>query len=189
VEIFAGGHTWLSSDLAVIAVQWMEIRAMQSGLLARDERELDEIFAARVAAIPPAATDSAAYLALQALVTDFDGLRDVSVYAARAAVLGKSAAVRAAIKRDREEDEREVDMLRRVFTAQAELGTEDRAVAFAELSATWKDLSKKASAPDDSRDRRIARRVMGSVTASPLPADPEYRALVNRYRSRPQRGN
>jgi len=28
VAIFEGGHTWLSSDLAVKALEWMEIQAM-----------------------------------------------------------------------------------------------------------------------------------------------------------------
>jgi poly(3-hydroxybutyrate) depolymerase len=111
LEIFNGGHTWLSSELAVVAVQWMEVQAMKSGLEPRNEKEIDEILAARVAAMPSDAADAAAYLALQAIVTDFAGLRNVSSFAARAATLGKSASVRAAIKRSKDEDNSEVDVL------------------------------------------------------------------------------
>ena len=34
VAIFDGGHTWLSSELAMEALEWMELQAMKSGLRA-----------------------------------------------------------------------------------------------------------------------------------------------------------
>ena len=34
--IFTGGHVWLSSDLALQAVEWMELQAMKAGLKPRD---------------------------------------------------------------------------------------------------------------------------------------------------------
>src|SRR4029077_10541019 len=52
LAIFEGGHTWLSSALAVEAVEWMEVQAMKSGLKARDEQEIDRLFAKRTAWAP-----------------------------------------------------------------------------------------------------------------------------------------
>ncbi len=49
VRIFAGDHTWLPSDLAVEAVEWLEIQAMKSGLRPRDEAMIDRVFAMRKA--------------------------------------------------------------------------------------------------------------------------------------------
>lgn len=184
LAIFAGGHTWLSSALALEAVQWMEIQAMKSGLQPRDARKVEEILAARVADIPSSATDAAAYLALRAIATDFEELADVSAFAARAEQLGKTSAVRSALKRDRDEDDRELSILQDAYAAQARLSTDDRLVALAELNATWGDLSKKANAGTDSSERRIARRVLTGLAAGALPQDPEYLAIVARYRWR-----
>jgi hypothetical protein len=44
LEIFEGGHVWLSSDLAMMAVEWMEIQVMKSGLVPRDAAVIDRIF-------------------------------------------------------------------------------------------------------------------------------------------------
>jgi hypothetical protein len=186
LAIFPGGHTWLSSALALEAVQWMEVQAMKSGLEPRDARKVEEILAARVADIPPGATDAAAYLALRAIATDFEGLTDVSAFAARAEQLGKSGVVRSALKRDKDEDDREMSILQDAYAAQARLLTEDRLGALAELNATWGDLSKKANSATDSPDRRIARRVLSGLAAGALPQDPDYLAIVARYRWRPQ---
>jgi len=186
LAIFTGGHTWLSSALALEAVQWMELQAMKSGLEPRDPRKVEEILAARVADIPSGATDAAAYLALRAIATDFEGLTDISAFAARAEVLGKTGVVRSALKRDRDEDDRELRILQDAYAAQARLSTDDRLIALAELNATWGDLSKKANAATDSSDRRVARRVLSGLGASVLPQDPEYLAIVAKYRWRPQ---
>ena len=50
LRIFNGGHVWLSSELAVEAVEWLELQAMKSGRLARDEAKIDRIFTKRAAA-------------------------------------------------------------------------------------------------------------------------------------------
>ena len=52
LEIFKGGHVWLSSELALQAVEWMELQAMKSGLRPRDDEEIDRQLAVRVAAVP-----------------------------------------------------------------------------------------------------------------------------------------
>src|SRR5438552_19063954 len=49
LAIFEGGHGWLSSDLAVEAIEWMEIQAMKSGRQQKDDTLLEGIFAKRVA--------------------------------------------------------------------------------------------------------------------------------------------
>jgi len=185
LTVFTGGHTWLSSALALEAVQWMELQAMKSGIAPRDAQKIDEILTARTSAIPANSTDAASYLALQAIVADFDGLSDVSSFAVRADALGKTSAVHAALKRDRAEDDREADVSQNAYAAQNRLSGDDRFVALAELRETWKNLSKQANADNDSAERRIARRVLAGLAAGVLPQDPEYLAIVARYRWRP----
>src|SRR6187401_888265 len=48
--VFQGGHTWLSSDLAVEAVEWMQLQGMRSGIVRRDDQVIARLFAARTAA-------------------------------------------------------------------------------------------------------------------------------------------
>ena len=75
--IFNGGHVWLSSELAMQAIEWMELHAMKAGLKPRDEAEIDRLLASRMAAVGTG-SDKETFRALQAIADDFDGLRDVS---------------------------------------------------------------------------------------------------------------
>jgi hypothetical protein len=88
LAIFDGGHVWLSSELALQAIEWMELQAMKSGLKPKDDAEIDRLLAARVAALG-SGTDKDTFRALQAIAEDFQGLRDVSAQAKRAAELGR----------------------------------------------------------------------------------------------------
>ena len=186
--VFEGGHVWLSSELAIDAVEWMELQAMKSGLKPRDEREIDQMFAKRQAAVDASKADKDTFLALQAMADDFDRLKDVRTIVARAAELGRDKNVRAALKRDRDEDDREESMLDDIMMAEARLGAADRGDALQELWRRWKDLSDTAHAPDDSAARRRARRVLAGLSAGVTTTDPDYLKIINQYRlARPGR--
>jgi poly(3-hydroxybutyrate) depolymerase len=183
LAIFEGGHTWLSSQLAMEAVEWMEVQAMKSGAAPRNEAELDRILAKRVAGADAAGGDAATYLALQSLAADFKGLRDVAGIASRAEALGREKTVRAALKHDRDEDEREVQMLSDVRSAEARLGAEEgRISTLAELRQRWKELAERAKKPADSPERRLARRVLSNLSASVTSTDAEYLKIIAEYR-------
>jgi poly(3-hydroxybutyrate) depolymerase len=181
--VFEGGHTWLSADLAVDAVEWLEIQAMRSGLKPKDAAEIDRIFTKRTARVTLGSTDAATFLAAQAIVADFDGLADVSAYAARAAVLGRDKQVKDALRDAREEDDREMRLLVDVRTEEARLAMADqRPGALAALRRTWKDLGDKARRADDSPDRRFARRVLAALSAGTSTTDADYLKIIADYR-------
>jgi hypothetical protein len=101
---FAGPHAWMPQPLATEAVEWLELRAMQSGARARDEALLNAWWArdeaaARAAEESGAVLDSARRYA--AMVRDYAGLRDVTAIAATSARLNKSRDVDDAIKKRR----------------------------------------------------------------------------------------
>src|SRR5262249_8371429 len=159
-EIFEGGHVWLSSELALQAVEWMELQAMKSGARPRDPAAIDRAFAARMAFVTEGGADKTTYLRLRAIADDFDGLTDVRAIAERASALGRDKAVRAALKQDDDEDVREERMIRDVKVLEARLNAgEDRLGALSDLRRKWKDLSDAAKKPDDSSERRLMRRV------------------------------
>ena len=184
LAVFEGGHTWLSSGLATEAVEWMEVQAIKAGLAPRNELELDQILAKRVATADGLKNDAAKYLALQSVADDFHGLRDVSALTTRVESLGRDKNVRAALKRDRDEDDREERALQDIRNAEVGLASDDaRLRALAELRQQWKDLADRAKKPADSADRRLARRVLSSLSASVTTTDPEYLKIIAAYRT------
>ena len=70
VVVFEGGHTWLSSELAIQAVEWMELQAMKSGRRPREVALMQQILAAREAEAAAAKSDVEALESLHALVAE-----------------------------------------------------------------------------------------------------------------------
>jgi poly(3-hydroxybutyrate) depolymerase len=182
--IFNGGHVWLSSDLAMQAIEWFELHAMKTGVKPRDEAEIDRLLASRVAAAGTGA-DKDTFRALQAIADDFQGLRDVSAHAKRAADLGRDKAVRAALDAERDEDEREDTLLQEMDTLASRLRSPSRRTVLGQLRQKWMDLSAKATSGVDSTERQLARRVMSALSADGT-TDEEYRKIIAEYR--PARG-
>jgi len=185
LAIFEGGHTWLSSDLAVQAIEWMEIQAMKSGKRVRDEALIDKIFAARLARAEAQPNEKDICEALVSIDQDFTGLKDVSKVAARESELKQRKTVKAGLKKDLSQEQRE-ERLREEFGA-AEAGLSDpgtRGQSLGELKNWLADLSRKAEAPNDSDDRRMARRLLRGALASSVARarDPEYGKLLDKYR-------
>ena len=180
LAIFSGGHVWLSSALALQAVEWMELHAMKTGLAPRDDAAIDRMFAARVAAVGTV-NDKDSYRALQAIVEDFGGVRDVSPLASRAATLGRDRAIRSAIDAEREEDRREENVLREIGSLAGQLASDDRITALSQLRQRWRELSAQAKDPVDSVQRQLARRVMAALSADGT-RDADYAKIISEYR-------
>ena len=185
LAIFDGGHTWLSSDLALEAVEWMVVQEMKSGRTARDERTLDELLARRLAAAQSSPDDKTRYIRLASIAADFSGLRDMSTVSASAATLARSKAVQGALKRDRDDDAKEMREFENVRSIEARLASDqERAQALMQLRQRWKDLAARAAVPENSPDRQLARRLLSNLSASATTADPQYLEIIREYRFR-----
>jgi predicted esterase len=184
LEIFEGGHVWLSSDLAMMAVEWMEIQGMKSGLIPRNDAVIDKIFKKRTDTISGDRKDLATFLAVRSIAVDFEGLKDIKGFAARAVDLERDKSIRAAIKAGREEDDREMAMLRGVWELESRLRSSDeRARVLEDLKERWRKLSEEAKMPGDTAERRLARRVLAGLSAGTSTQDPDYLAIVREYRT------
>jgi hypothetical protein len=180
VEVFEGGHTWLPVELAMHGVEWMEIQAMKSGLRPRDERIVNEIFASRVASAEAENTNLGKMRALKAMAEDFEGLKDVKALRDRAASLERRQDVRDALKVDGAQEEREVQTTADVFYLLSKLND---AGGFEKLKARVVPLIERSRALSDSSDRRIARRVLASLSASARGVPhPEFQELLKQIR-------
>jgi poly(3-hydroxybutyrate) depolymerase len=185
VAVFEGGHVWLSSELAVQAVEWMELEAMKSGRKPRDQALIGRIYARRSTAVAEQKTGRDTLLALYAMVADFDGFANVSAFATRAAELGRDKRVRDALKKDREEESREQREISEILAAENRLSSpDDVAAALVQLRGLWKRLSATAKGPADTADRRMARRILSGLAlgGAERVTDPAYRAIINEFR-------
>jgi hypothetical protein len=110
VVVFEGGHTWLSSELATEAIEWMEIQAMSSGMRAPDQAVVDDVFKRRTTRADRLANGLARMREWQSIARDFRGLKNISELDQRAAALSAQADVKAALDAERADAEREHGM-------------------------------------------------------------------------------
>jgi dienelactone hydrolase len=189
LRIFQGGHVWLSPEVAMEAVEWLELQAMKSGRAPRDVAKIDRIFEKRMAVAQ--GSDRDVYVALQEIAADFEGLKDVREQAARAAVLGRDKKVKDALKLERREEEQEARLVGEIMAAEGRLGSPaERLGAMQELRDRWKQMKTSANGASDSAERRIARRISRALLASAndRTQDPEYRKLLTEQREWAGRG-
>jgi len=160
VRIFTGGHTWPTSELAIEAIEWLELQAMRSGFEPRNEKSIDAFFAAakkRAAA----ATGVESMQLWSGIATDFDGWRDVTEARNKAKALSDSSAVKAEMEQ-RREDERYESMVTAELNGLLEdmSGPDDVAPFRERMKSRLTDLQKRATTANDSNERRLARRVI-----------------------------
>ncbi len=99
VRVFAGSHQWAPPDVMEDALQWLMLRAMQSGTAPRDAAFIDRQYAKTQAEAADAEKrkDAEGQLdAYRSLVSDFAGLKDVSE--SQLAALKRSASFKTAMK-------------------------------------------------------------------------------------------
>jgi poly(3-hydroxybutyrate) depolymerase len=184
LAVFHGGHALPPDDIALDAVEWMELQAMQSGRHSRDDALVGRILEKRRAKIAASSGPTDIVYLLRALVADFKGLGDVSGEAARLDQMSGQSAVKKALKQERDSDDAEGRMLGEIFGLESRLHSDTRQEALMTLRDRLSKLSRKAADGGDTPERRQARRVLRSITAgaSGRVQDPEYLALLEQYR-------
>jgi len=178
VEIFEGVHTWLSSELAVRAVEWMELQAMRSGISPRNADLVKTVLEKRLVEANAMQGEVARFRALQTIATDFGGLADVAAVDKEAADLRQRKGVKEAAEAD-------AKMLQSEERATEELYGSLRAYLDApeggikELRGRAMKLFEQSQRPVDSEDRRLARRVLAGLRAGSRGIDDaDYQKLL-----------
>jgi len=184
LAIFDGGHTLPTDDVALEAVEWMELQATKSGFRSRDDVLIDRLVAKRQRQIA-ASTDGADTVhLLEAFVEDFDGLRDTIAGASRAKDLRKQRDVKQALERERKADDQEARMISEFAELEDGLSdSERRTQSLMTLRDRLSKLSRQAGSADPSPERSQSKRVLRAITAGAAGRvqDREYRALLEQY--------
>ncbi|HXG92300.1 MAG TPA: hypothetical protein VNN73_08015 [Blastocatellia bacterium] len=188
IEEFDGGHDWASSELCVMAIEWMELQAMRAGRRARDEKFIAGLFKNEIdkaRAHEAAGRIYQAYVSYDLISRDFKGLKDVAEFEAKAAQLKESKETLKAIKQEKEQEDEQKRRAKEPFTLRARIegpkratlsdatddaappdsstlsdAVENRMQAMSELKRAIADLRKKADAKESSPERSVARRAL-----------------------------
>ena len=137
--VFAGAHEWLPVTLAIKAIEWLELKAMQAGTRNKDEALIDDLFKKVVAEAQAAESTNdlyQAWLLYAGVPSDFRGLRDVTELEQKAATLKAAKEVREAIRQERrmeEEQERSTSSIQSLIDAMKQ--PENSTGAMAELKS------------------------------------------------------
>jgi len=184
LAVFQGGHTLPPNDVAFEAVEWMELQAMQSGRRSRDQKIAATILEKRRARIVASTSPAETVYLLQTLVSDFNGLLDVSAEAHRLEDMSRRSDVKKALKRERESDDAEARILQEIFDLERQLGDDRRDAALMTVRDQLSRLSRTAASQADTPKRNQARRVLRAIAAgaSERVQDRGYLVLVEQYR-------
>lgn len=173
-ETFDGGHEWAPPANIDNALAWLNLQALRSGTLTKNEKFLDEQFATRLSYADQQRTAgklveaSKSYLSI---TRDFQGVRDVTTVAESSAQLKRSSEFR---KQEKSEEE----LLRRQLQEAGEIrmlwmkapNPDDSRSPRYEASVRLKDWQKKKVSPSDSPDRRLARRILSQLLIGAIEA-------------------
>ncbi len=117
VRVFSGPHQWAPPEIMEDAVQWLLLKAMQSGDLAHDRSFIERRFQAALEQASDAEKRKDVLEELSAyrsLTSDFAGLRDVGEPQTRLAELKTSAALKNALKNEEKQIAYQFDLEREV---------------------------------------------------------------------------
>lgn len=168
LEVFSGRHQWMPPELASLAVDWLELRAMRQGLRPKDDAAVARLLAADRAAADGLAAAGDAWGAAHryaAIAGTYDGLADVAEAARLASTLAESKAYRERAK----EEERWNDAERRYQSTLAQalvpLGDPDHPAVTARLRRDLQvdDLRKQAKKPG--YEGVVGRRLLEEVSS------------------------
>ena len=187
LAIFAGGHTLPPDEVALEAIEWMELQAMKGGRKPKDEALVDRLLEKRRRRIAASTDPAATVHLLEAFVQDFKGLHDVESEAARAKELARQPDVKKALARERSTEDAEIRTVGELFDLEAGLRDENRHdTSLMRLRQQLLRYADVANGSTDSPERSQARRMLRLVTggAAERVEDPEYLKLLERVAPR-----
>jgi tetratricopeptide (TPR) repeat protein len=162
--IFVGPHAWAPSPVCASALAWLDLVAMRVGTKPLDKALIHALFTKDIDAArsSEAADDAiAAHLQCRSLVADFKGWEDTAPFEKKSAEIRESKEYRRALKAEERAAARQRELLAKIFSLHRDFEDPDRhQPAVSSLRETIKDLISQAAAPQDSDDRRVARRVV-----------------------------
>lgn len=169
VRVFAGSHQWAPSSVMEDAIAWLQIKAMQAGATPPDatfvEQELQRM--QNEADDSEKKKDVMAELAsYHSMVSDFDGLRNVSASSAKLAALKQSPGFKAALRNEQDQIAEQFTIEREIapkFSAYASGDVPDMTALRLEILQAMAGLKQQAAHAHSDEHRLVLRRAFNGM--------------------------
>lgn len=164
-ESFDGGHEWMNEKVAGDALAWLNIQAMKTSTLERDEKFIEEQFSSRRDEADRLLAEKqfvAAYQGFTAIVHDFGNWRDVSSLKTKAGQLKNSDEMKKEAQSEGELIKRQSQTINEIVSLWMNKSDSsgENSNSRQEARSKLNDWRKKSEAATDSSDRRLARRLL-----------------------------
>ena len=166
-ENFGGGHEWAPQEKIEQAFAWLTLQAMKSGVAPKDEKFIEEQFNVRSAAADQVLSGGHyvdAHRAFSSIVRDFVAFRDVKLAAEKLEQVSKTAELKKEVSTEEElyrRQLREAGEIRMLWMQQP--NPEETGLPRPQATVRLADWRKKKELTVDSRDRRLARRILSHL--------------------------
>ena len=165
---FAGGHEWPPASVFDSALAWFNVQSMKRGTLSKDEKFLDERFANEYAdaqVLRDRQQLIEARSAFVALVQDFFQLRHMSDAVQELAGLLNSPELKKQLQQESELYKRQLKETYEInqLWTRPQPPNEEEPSFRTQARSRIRDWNKKKDASEDSKDRRLARRIISSL--------------------------
>lgn len=187
IESFAGGHEWMDSDTVDQALAWFNLQAMNRGLIPRDEHFLERQFTARHSLAESSMSGARPIDSLYeylGLIRDFPDRSEISEAKNMAAQIARSSEFKKALRTEddlAQRQSRNIDDLFKSWLTSTE-SPSDLAVNQGAVRERIAKLQKNNDLPDDSSDRRLARRTLFGTFVGAIETGRTY-VVQKKYRS------
>jgi dienelactone hydrolase len=120
LRVFAGQHQWAPPAIFEESVRWLQLKAMQSGVVPPDAAFIDEQFSRAQTEADKAvrAKDAIAQLeAYRLLASDFSGLKEVAQYQAKLAAVKNSPELKQALRKEQEAIDQQASLIQELSSS------------------------------------------------------------------------
>lgn len=176
-EPFDGKHEWLTEAVAERALLWMEIRAMNDGMRAKDDALVDATYQSRMAEAKKYADENKildSYRVYVGITADLAALRDTKEASEIVAKLKDSPALRSAVREEDAQFARQVKSVSALFALSRKMRAKHSAASPANAEENGPDtqtefrdmierLRKEAAQKNDGSERLAARRAIAEL--------------------------
>jgi dienelactone hydrolase len=176
LKAFPGGHQWAPASIFYLALDWIQVKAMQSGTIPRDASLIDRVFAYTEKEASDAHDSHDAiteFDAFRSLVSDFSGLKDISEFQSKLDTLKNSSEFKQAMKQQQSAIDQQHALTQEIssdISRIADADTDSRLSLRNEIMDGMNSLKRRADHAKTEGERLIFKRAFSELWAQGIEA-------------------
>lgn len=170
LDVFDGGHQWLTKDSAFDALEWLNLQSMKSGAMKPDEKFVEELKAKQKSKAQSLLQNGdvlGAARNYETIVKDFKDISDTKDATEKLSEIRGQKTYKKALADEKNQIAEQQKAAAKIMSASANLiDLAAKAQALKNISDEIENWRQKAKETTDSSERRLARRILGQVFIS-----------------------